>query len=110
MYWLDYSRRKRAGLSTLSEGSWATVIVVWVIIVFATALGLDFASARYNLALRQDKPYVAARWSVVMCLLSSAGLLAFVDISRWMLVPELLGLYLGTCLGGFSERNKQARG
>jgi len=67
--------------------------------VFCSAVALDFAAARYNLALRSGRAEHAARWSVVMCALSSVALLAFVDVSRWMLLPEFAGLYLGTLLG-----------
>ena len=66
---------------------------------FAAALGLDYATARYQVSLRAARPHAAARWSVAMCLLSTIALLALVDVSRWCLVPELAGLYAGTWLG-----------
>lgn len=72
--------------------------------VFLSAIALDFASARYNLAFREDRPELAARWSVIMCLLSAVALYAFVDVSVWMIVPEVAGVYLGTRLGGVRRR------
>ena len=67
--------------------------------VFVAAVALDFAAARYQRALRESRVHAASAWSVAMCLLSSVALLALVDVSRWMLVPEAAGLYVGTLLG-----------
>lgn len=75
--------------------------------VFVSAVALDFASARYTLTLRDDQLHAAGCWSVVMCLLSAVALLAFVDVSKWMLVPEGIGLYAGTQLGGFRVRARR---
>ena len=72
--------------------------------VFLSATALDFAAARYNRAVRDDRLEIAARWTVVMCLLSTVGLLAVVDSSRWMVVPEAAGFYVGTRLSGFRSR------
>lgn len=76
-----------------------TLGVLLVLGVFVSALVLDFATARYSLAVQQRRSFYAANWSVLMCLLSSFALLAFVDVSKWMLVPECAGLWIGTMLG-----------
>jgi hypothetical protein len=73
--------------------------------VFVSAAALDFASARYQLAFREDRPELAAWWSVVMCLLSAVALRAVVDVSWWMLVPECAGLWCGTKLGWCRARD-----
>lgn len=67
--------------------------------VFLAALALDYAAARYQRAVSARQPGAAACFSVAMCLLSSVALLALVEVSRWMLVPECLGLWAGTYLG-----------
>lgn len=72
--------------------------------VFVAAVVLDFATARYMRALALDRMHAAGLWSVVMGGLSAAGLLALVDVSRWMLIPEFLGLYVGTRLAGAVRR------
>ena len=81
-----------------------------VAVMIAAAL-LDFAAARYTRSLVQSSErgrralldpriHAAARWSVGMCLLSTVGLLALVNESPWMVVPECIGLYAGTVISG----------
>lgn len=75
-------------------------VVAVALAVFAAAAALDFAAARYTRALIARRWNLASLWSVAMCLLSAVALLALVDVSRWMLVPECCGLVAGTQLAG----------
>lgn len=77
------------------------MMVLVAIAVFAATTALDFAAARYTLSLRDERWHDAGLWSCAMCLLSTIALLALMDASRWMLVPELGGLYFGTRLVGW---------
>lgn len=68
------------------------------IAVFAAAVALDYSTGRYLLAVSKQQVHRAASWSVAMALLSTAGLLSVVDVSKWYILPECLGLYFGTWL------------
>lgn len=71
-----------------------------VVLVFLSALALDFAAAHYTRALVARRTHAAGMWSVCMCLLSTVGLVALVEISVWFVVVECAGLYAGTLLSG----------
>lgn len=66
--------------------------------VFMTAVALDYASGRYLQAATSRHVHKAALWSITMALLSTVGLLSVVEVSWWYIVPESLGLYVGTLL------------
>jgi hypothetical protein len=66
--------------------------------VFLAAAALDYSTGRYLLAVSDRRVHRAAMWSVLMALLSTAGLLSVVDVSKWYILPECLGLYAGTWL------------
>lgn len=84
--------------------------VLIVIGIFLAGVALDFAAARYTIALQKRKFEIGGRWSAVMCLISSGSLYAFIQISSWMLVPELIGMYLGTIAGGMWQHEREPTG
>ncbi len=69
--------------------------------VFVAAVLLDFAAAKYYKAVAADRLHNAGLWSITMCLLSTVGLLSVVDVSKWYILPECLGLYVGTLLSKY---------
>lgn len=71
-------------------------LALLAVAAFAAAAALDFVAARYFTALADDRLHHAGLWSVSMCLLSTIGILSVVDVSRWLIIPECLGLYAGT--------------
>lgn len=73
------------------------MITAWIL-SFAAGLALDYASARYVAAVAADRVGPASAWSVVMYLLSTAGLYGFVEVSVWLAVPTCAGLAAGTVL------------
>lgn len=67
-----------------------------VLAVFACSFALDFFAVQYVGGVAGLREHAAASASVTMCLISTVALLSVVQVSRWYLVPECLGLYLGT--------------
>ena len=72
------------------------MVVLLSIAVFATAVVLDYADTSNTRAVAEGRAHAAARWSVVMYVLSCVGFLSIIKISWWFAVPEVLGLYVGT--------------
>ena len=68
------------------------------VLVFLSALGVDYAHARYTKAVARGDRHRAAGWSVVTSLVGTVCLLAAVDVSLWLVGPELAGLYIGSLL------------
>lgn len=68
------------------------------VVAFVAAAALDYVAAHYYRALGADHLHAAGLWSIGMCLLSTIGLLSVVDVSKWYIIPECLGLYAGTRL------------
>src|SRR4029077_15362635 len=68
------------------------------IAVFASAMVIDFAEARYVLAVEERNAHRAAAWSLVMWALGCFGFVAVLDCSLWLMIPEGLGFYCGTRL------------
>lgn len=71
--------------------------VAEALIVFAAACVLDFAIARYQLAVLRRHAHGAARWSVLVALCSAFCTLAYVDDPAWLVVAAA-GYYTGTWL------------
>jgi hypothetical protein len=73
----------------------------------ATCAGLlDYALARYNLALRDGHHHRAGVWSVAVALLAGFGVLALVG-EPWILLPQCAGYYAGTRLGARAHERRQ---
>lgn len=67
-------------------------------VVFLCALSVDFAHARYVVAVGARRGARAAAWSLAAWAASVACLYVAVRVSWWMLVPEGAGLFAGTFL------------
>lgn len=69
-----------------------------VIAVFLSAMVIDFAEARYVLAVERRQARDAAMWSVVMYAMGCLGFVAVLNVSLWLMLPEGIGFYCGTRL------------
>lgn len=70
--------------------------VVIGLVVFVSAIALDYADTSNTRAVASGHRYAAALWSVTMALLGSVGVYSVVQYSWWYLVPELCGLFIGS--------------
>lgn len=83
---------------------------VLAVLVTATMAAVDYAHARYSIAMQDVRRGVvgalhrAARWSVVQWGAAAVGFVLSVRVTMWLLPFEALGLYLGTLLGGVGEK------
>lgn len=76
-----------------------TFVLLGLLVVMTTA-AVDFASARYVGALTAGRRHGAARWSVAQGAATAVGFVLAVKVDIRLVGFELVGLYLGTWLGG----------
>ncbi len=85
------------------------VVVVFSVLAFCLAASSDWLETRYVRAVRAWEKGVeptereqarerAARSSVAMWVVSVVALVTVVEVGWWVLLPEGLGLYVGTKL------------
>ena len=74
------------------------MIVILAILVFFSAMGIDWANTKYVLSVSRGEATKAAFWSVLQWLSSLVGFLIAVKITLWLLPFEMAGLWLGTYL------------
>lgn len=72
--------------------------VLLAIAIFVSAVGLDYADTSNTRAVAEGRAHAAARWSVVMYVLSCIGFFSVVKIAWWLALPEVAGLYTGSVL------------
>lgn len=65
------------------------------LVVFAVTFACDVAWTKYFLAAAAKHPARAGLWSAMIVVLGGISFYSYLD-SRWMLVPSILGAYLGT--------------
>lgn len=72
--------------------------LAWSLLVFASATAYDFIYAQYlrNYTLR--KSIRAGNWSMTTYWVGIFGLSSVLDYSKWFIIPESIGLWLGTYL------------
>jgi len=68
------------------------------VLMFTLAASSDYLETRYVQAVGRRDAGSAARCSVAMWLVGVAGFVAVIEVGWWLLVPEALGLYVGTRL------------
>jgi hypothetical protein len=66
--------------------------------VFVAAAALDYAMVRYQEAVTLRLGHRAALWSVLVYLVGAVGFLSVAKASLWFILPECIGLYVGTRL------------
>lgn len=74
------------------------VALLWPIVLTA-AFVYDFSITRYVVAVEARDGWRAGMWSVTTYLVGIIGTLGIVKVSSWLLIPECLGLLLGTVYG-----------
>lgn len=74
------------------------MLALLAIAVFVSAMVIDFAEARYVLAVERGAARDAAMWSVVMYAIGCLGFVAVINVSLYLMIPEGLGFYCGTRL------------
>lgn len=74
------------------------MIALLALLVFVGAVVLDYASVAYQKSVASRRAHRAALWSCLMCGISALGVLSIVQVSPLLMIPEFLGLYLGTLL------------
>jgi hypothetical protein len=80
------------------------MLALLVIAVFVSAMVIDYAEARYVMAVEREAARDAAAWSVVMYAVGCLGFVAVLQVSLWLMVPEGLGFYCGTRLALRAKR------
>lgn len=73
--------------------------VLLAVVTFLAAATYDWCAAGYVRASADRKARKAAFWSMATVAVGIVGLSTVLQYSRWMLVPELLGVWLGTFYG-----------
>lgn len=74
--------------------------------VFVSAALLDAAEAFYVRSVGEQKPWWAAFYSVTMYVIGCVGFFAVLKVSWWLMVPEVLGLMLGSVIAvKYSQRH-----
>lgn len=76
-----------------------TFVLLGLLVTLATA-AVDFTHARYVGALTGGHRHSAARWSVAQGMAAAVGFVLAVKVDIRLVGFELVGLYLGTWLGG----------
>lgn len=80
--------------------------MVWLLLlVFVSAVAIDAAHAYYVQVVSDGKPYHAAFASVAIYAASCVGWLGLLKAGYVVLIPEVLGLWLGTFLVVRRKRN-----
>jgi hypothetical protein len=72
------------------------VIALLGVLVFFGAFAIDYADSCNTLAVSRLQAHGAARWSVMMAGLGACSVYLFIEVSTWLVVPELCGLYAGS--------------
>lgn len=88
-------------------------------VVAAAAFAYDFAAARYYAAMKlvddeddelaEECASTAGNWAVVLCLIGVVASYSVIRCSVWLLLPELVGVRLGTYYGALYERRRKRR-
>ena len=67
-------------------------------ITFFAVFFLDIINAWYIKAISDERPFAASSWAVIVTILSSIAVINYVN-DNIMLVPALLGAFVGTYVG-----------
>ena len=74
----------------------SNVYVIAVLVFIATFLA-DMCWTKYSISATERKAFEAALWSVAIIALGAFTLIVYVH-NNWLLIPELIGAFLGTYL------------
>jgi len=73
-------------------------IAALAVLVFCMSAAIDYCDCRCTMSVMAREPNAAAFWSIVQYVLGAAGFVMVVKVSLWLMVPECLGLLVGTRL------------
>ncbi len=76
----------------------------YVVTFFAIFL-LDIVNAWYIKAISDDKPVIASLWAVFVTLASCVAIISYTR-DNMMIIPALLGAFLGTYVGVIMKLRK----
>lgn len=65
-------------------------------LTFAAAFAGDYADTRHKIAVEQRDGHAAGVWSVLMYLVGIGCTWAIIDHARALIVPTVIGLYVGS--------------
>lgn len=69
---------------------------------------LDYADTEHKIAVERREGHRAGMYSVAMYLLGLVGLVSVLDVSRWYVLPEAVGLYVGSRVAIRRARQRDA--
>ncbi len=78
----------------------AVEFITLAALITASTICVDFAAARWSLAVRDGRRWAAGRWSVAQWAATSAGFVLVVKVNIWLLPFEAVGLFIGSVWGG----------
>jgi len=68
------------------------------LVVLAASAALDYVCVRYQQEVATGRSVRAGACSVLLYLLGLVGSLAVLQTSRWYILPECFGLFVGTAV------------
>lgn len=74
------------------------MLALLAVAVFTMSATIDYCDCRCTIAVVARKPNAAAFWSIAQYVLGAAGFVMVIKVSLWLMVPEGLGLFVGTRL------------
>ena len=74
------------------------LFAAFCVLAFLAAGAVDYLETRYVRAVQEKASTRAAVCSVGMMILGVAGFYGILEVSPWLLIPECLGMFVGTKL------------
>jgi hypothetical protein len=70
---------------------------IWLqaVVVFVAVTAADYAWTKYMMHVASKHPHRAAMWNTLIYSFGSITVISYTE-NRWLLIPALLGAYLGT--------------
>lgn len=75
------------------------MIYVQAILIFIFSIGNDLLSVKWHEARENREPFKGAFLSIGLGLIAWLALIWVVNESRWLMVPDLLGTFVGSYYG-----------
>ena len=75
------------------------------VITFLAIFFLDIVNAWYIKAISDDKPFVASVWAIFVTLASCVAIINYTR-DNMMIIPALVGAFVGTYVGIVIKRRK----
>jgi hypothetical protein len=72
------------------------MLVLLALGVFASAVSIEVASVRHQLAVAAGDPWRAGGWALAWYAAGAIGFVAAAGVTWWMLAPEGIGFFVGS--------------